>query len=342
MRPINVNDYEVVAKTRMEAGAWDYYQGGSDDEVTVRANRQAFERLQLRPRILMEDIEHDLHTIVLGDAVNFPVLVAPSAFHGLVHTDAECATARGAGVAGTIMTASTFSTCSLEEIAQAATGPLWFQLYAYRDLETMQTLLRRAEEAGFKAIVFTVDTPRLGRRERDIRNNFIMPAHARTRNFANTEAYLPEPAIITWKTVEWLLSFTRLPVLLKGVLTEEDARKAVGYGVKGIIVSNHGGRQLDGVVPALDALPEVVDAVSGRCEVYMDGGIRRGTDVLKALALGAKAVLIGRPALWGLATDGAEGVQRVLELLRDELLLAMVLAGCPSLADIDRSFVRNV
>ncbi len=290
----------------------------------------------------MDYIAPDLRTVVMGDAVHFPILVAPSAFHGLAHTDAECATARGAGAAGSIMTASTFSTCSLEEIAQAATGPLWFQLYAYRDLETMQTLLRRAEEAGFKAIVFTVDTPRLGRRERDIRNNFIMPAYARTRNFANTEAYLPEPAIITWKTVEWLLSFTRLPVLLKGVLTEEDARKAADYGVKGIIVSNHGGRQLDGVVSALDALPEVVDAVSGRCEVYMDGGIRRGTDVLKALALGAKAVLIGRPALWGLAADGAEGVQHVLELLRDELLLAMVLAGCPGLADIDRSFVRNV
>jgi isopentenyl diphosphate isomerase/L-lactate dehydrogenase-like FMN-dependent dehydrogenase len=342
MKPINVSEYEELARTRMEASAWDYYQGGSDDEVTLRANREIFARFQLRPRLLSEEHEPDLHTVVMGSAIDFPILVAPSAFHGLAHADAECATALGASAAGTIMTASTFSTCSLEEIAQATTGPLWFQLYAYRDLATMQSLLQRVEHAGYQAIVLTVDTSRLSRRERDIRNAFVMPEHARTRNFAQTEAYLPEPAIVTWKLVEWLLSYTRLPVLLKGILTAEDARIAVEHGVKGIVVSNHGGRQLDGVVPALAAVPEVVDAVQGRCEVYMDGGIRRGTDVVKALALGAKAVFIGRPALWGLAADGAEGVQRVLELLRDELWLAMLLAGCPDLAKLDRSFVREV
>ncbi len=238
------------------------------------------------------------------------------------------------------MTVSTFSTCRLEEIAEAAPGPLWFQLYAYRDLDTTKELIHRAETAGYRAIVFTVDTPRLGHRERDIRNAFTVPSHLRTRNFPGTEAYLPEPCIITWKTVEWLLSFTSLPVLLKGILTAEDARLAVEYGVKGMIVSNHGGRQLDGVMASIEALPEVVDAVAGRCEVYLDGGIRRGTDVLKALALGARAVLIGRPVLWGLAVNGSEGVRHVLELLRHELELAMVLSGRPTLESIDRSLVK--
>lgn len=320
---------------------WDYFAGGSDDEATIQANAAAFGRIRLRPRMLVDVSHCDLATSVLGTPVGMPILVAPSAFHRMAHEEGECATVQGAGAAGTLMVAATDASRSLEEIAQAASGPLWFQLYLYPTREIAAGLLRRAEAAGYRAVVLTVDMPALGNRERDRRNQMEIPPPPLVKaNFAgiSTEGHAWRP--VTWDDVDWLPTVTSLPILLKGILTAEDALLALEHGVSGIVVSNHGGRQLDGVVAGIEALPEIVEAVAGRCEVYVDGGIRRGTDILKALALGARAVLVGRPVLWGLAVDGPRGVQRVLEILRDELELAMKLSGCPSLASIKRSLVK--
>lgn len=341
MKPINVFDYEALAQARMDPALWDFYQGGSGDEVTLHANRTAFEHIQLRPRVLVDVSTCDTRTTVLSTPVSMPILVAPTACHCAAYTEGECATAKGAGMAGTVMIASTVSTRSLEEIAQAATGPLWFQLYVYPTLQVAEQLVRRAEAAGYYAIVLTVDLPRLSNRERDMRNNItIPPAPFQEANFVGIEKTGQQWVPLTWDSLSWLRSITSLPILLKGILTAEDASLAVQHGVAGIIVSNHGGRQLDGVMPSIEALPEVVEAVAGRCEVYVDGGIRRGTDILKALALGAQAVLIGRPILWGLTVNGAEGVLNVLELLHAELELAMALAGRPTIASIDRSLIK--
>lgn len=344
MEPVNVNDYEALAQRRMPPAFWDYYYGGSDDEVTLRANRTAFERIRLRPRMLVDVSTCDLRTTVLGTPVSLPVLIAPSAQHALAHPEAECATARAAGMSGTLMTASTVSTRTLEEIAHAATGPLWFQLYIYYSLRVAERLVHRAEAAGYRAIVLTVDLPRLGNRERDVRNKIDAFTPFHEGNFVDVDREAEDDGMVplTWDTLAWLRKITSLPVLVKGILTAEDAELAVQHGVAGIIVSNHGGRQLDGALASIEALPEVVDAVAGRCAVFMDGGIRRGTDVLKALALGADAVLVGRPVLWGLAVDGAEGAHRVLEILRQELELAMALSGRPNIASIDRSLVKII
>jgi len=352
MQPINLFDYEVLAEQRMAhiPWAWDYYQGGSEDEVSLRANRIAFEQLRLRPRMLVDASTCDLRTSVLGTSVSMPILVAPTAAHGLAHPDAECATARAVQQAGTLMVVSTQSTRSLEEIAQAGLGPRWFQLYidSYHQAES---LIRRAEAAGYGALVLTVDTPRRGRRERDMRNQLSrhLQAHAPPvgsgnisplmENISNGEETSITDAL-TWEVLPWLRSITKLPILLKGILTAEDARLSLENGAAGIIVSNHGGRQLDGVVASIEALPEVVEAVAGRCEVYVDGGVRRGADVLKALALGARAVLLGRPILWGLAVNGEFGVLHVFQLLRAEFELAMALVGCPTTKSITRSLVR--
>lgn len=345
MTPINLFDYEALAQQRMTPVIWDYFQGGSGDEVTLRNNRSAFERIRLRPRMLVDVSNVQMETSVAGVAVNMPILVAPIASHLLVHPEGELAMARGTGQAETILTVSTFSTYSIEEIAAAASGPLWLQLYLTRTMEATGSLVQRAEAAGYRAIVLTVDTPRTSRRERDVRNNFVITKAARAANFV--EAPGTDPVTVqqsrhitgTWETLDWLRSLTKLPILLKGILTAEDALLAMEHDIQGIIVSNHGGRQLDGAIESIEALPEVIEAVVGRCEVYVDGGIRRGTDVLKALALGARAVLIGRPVIWGLAVNGHEGVRSVLELLSAELEMAMLLAGQPTLAGIDRSLV---
>lgn len=341
MEPINVFDYEILAEEQMDPVYWDYYAGGSDDEVTVRANQTDFSRIRLRPRVLVDVSQCDTSTTVLGLPVKMPVLVAPTSSHCLAHPEGECATAQGAGAAGTLMIASTELTRTLEEIAQAASGPLWFQLYIYPSLEIAAGLVQRAEAAGYKAIVLTVDLPVMSNRERDKRHNMPIPPPPLIRaNFAGAVKKGRERVSLTWETLDWLRSLTSLPILVKGILTAEDALLAVERGVSGMVVSNHGGRQLDGAVTSLEALPEIVEAVAGRCEVYMDGGIRRGTDVLKALALGARAVLVGRPVLWGLSVGGAQGVQRVLEILRSELELVMQLSGCPTLASINRALVK--
>jgi isopentenyl diphosphate isomerase/L-lactate dehydrogenase-like FMN-dependent dehydrogenase len=341
MGPLNVFEYEVLAQDRMEPASWDFYAGGSDDEITLRANQDDFARIRLRPRVLVDTSHCDTSTSLLGMSVPMPILVAPTSLHCLAHPEGECATAQGAGAAGALMIVSTDATRPLEEVAQAASGPLWFQLYIYGSQEVARGLVRRAEAAGYQAIVLTVDLPALGNRERSKRHGVPMPPPPLVE--ANFVGIAPESLKIvpmTWETVTWLRSLTSLPILLKGILTAEDARLAVEHGASGIIVSNHGGRQLDGVVTSLEALPEIVDAVAGRCEVYLDGGIRRGTDILKALALGARAVLVGRPILWGLAVDGAVGVQQVLSILHAELERAMKLAGCPTIASINRALVK--
>ncbi len=340
MNLVNLFDYEKMAQDRIASHLWDFWQGGSDDEVTLRECRAAFKRIWLRPRMLVDVSMIDTRTSVLGEQVAMPMLIAPTAAHCIGHPDGECATAQAAGRAGTLMIASTVATRSLEEIAQAASGPLWFQLYVFGRLEITEQLVRRAEAAGYRAIVLTVDLPALGNRERDRRNSVtIPPSPYQEANFIGIEKDDLRLVSLTWDSIAWLRSITTLPVLLKGILTAEDAHLAIEHGVDGIIVSNHGGRQLDSAIPSIEALPEVIEAVGGRCEVYIDGGIRRGTDILKALALGARAVLIGRPVLWGLAVDGLDGVVHVLELLRHELELSMALAGRPTIANIDRSLV---
>ena len=343
MEPVNLFEYEALAQAKMDPAFWDYYQGGSDDEITLRANRALFERIRLRPRVLVDVSAGalDMRTTVLGSPVSMPILVAPMALHCLAHPEGECATAQGAGMANTLMVASTTSTRSLEEVAQAANGPLWFQLYVYPSLRVAEKLVERAEAAGYRAIVLTVDLPYLGNRERDRRNNVTIPPPPFIEaNFVGVDKVGRQWAILTWESLSWLRSITSLPILLKGILTAEDALLAIEHGVAGIIVSNHGGRQLDTAIASIEALPEIVEAVAGRCEVYVDGGIRRGTDILKALALGARAVLVGRPILWGLAVNGAQGVSHVLEILHKELELAMALSGRPTLAGIDRTLLK--
>ncbi len=360
--PLCVHDYEPLARERLEGTSWDYFQGGSDDEVTLRRNCEAFASFRLRPRVLVDVSRCDAGTTVLGARVSSPVLVAPVAYQRLAHPEGELATVRAAGRAGTVMIASTMATTSIEDIALAAGGPLWFQLYAFRDHGRTRALIERAEAAGCRALVITVDAPRLGRRERDLRNGFSLPAHLTAENLSDVAAsslHARAPAGVassalaehadshfdaafTWASLDRVRSSTRLPVVLKGILTAEDGRIAGQNGVAGVVVSNHGGRQLDGVSATIEVVSEIADALTGTgCEVYMDGGVRRGTDVLKALALGARAVLVGRPVLWGLAARGEEGVHHVLELLRSELELAMALSGKPDISSITRELVTR-
>ncbi len=347
MRPINLAEYEALARERLHPAVCDYYSAGSDDEVTLRENRAAFERIHLRPRVLAAVGLIDLRRTLLGAEIAMPICVAPTAMHGAACEAGECATAQAAGALQTLMVASTESTRTLEEIAQAASGPLWFQLYfSQRTHDFAERLARRAEAAGYRALVVTVDSPRWGRKERHIRSEqtFDWPPggnFADAPEVAGDDGDDDDGAAITWADIAWLQALTPLPIILKGILTAEDAARAVAHGVAGVVVSNHGGRQLDGVQATIDALPEVVAAVAGRSEVYLDGGVRRGTDALKALALGARAVFVGRPVLWGLAVDGAAGAQHTLELLRDELALAMALAGRPTLASIDATLVQR-
>jgi isopentenyl diphosphate isomerase/L-lactate dehydrogenase-like FMN-dependent dehydrogenase len=272
-----------------------------------------------------------------------PILIAPTAAQGLAHADGEQATAAAAGRVGTLMVASTETSCSLEAIAAAATGPLWYQLYIYRDhLEFAERLVHRAEDAGYRAIVLTVDAPRWGRMDRLLRAGDLDTQNLDAGNFAGEVVTPPvESAVLSWEILQWLRTVTPLPIIVKGLLRADDALIAIDHGVDGIIVSNHGGRVLDGIISSIEALPAVVEATAGRCEVYLDGGIRRGIDVLKALALGARAILVGRPVLWGLAVDGSNGVEAVLRLLHEELEVAMALCGCREISDISADLIAG-
>lgn len=352
-RCINVADFEALARSLMAPGAFDYFVGGADEERTFGLNRDAFDRYVFLPRVLVDVSQVRLATTVLGTEVSSPILLAPTAYQKLGHRDGELATARAAGVAGTLMCAATMATHSMEATASVASGPLWFQLYAHPDRELTEHFVKRAEQAGYRALVLTVDTPRLGRRERDLRSAYRPPASLELANFTAEGIdigwqHLPGrsplaptllDASLTWKTIEWLKGLTTLPLVLKGVMRADDARRAVDAGVSAIWVSNHGGRQLDGAQATILALPPVAEAIDGQIEVYVDGGIRRGTHVLKALALGARAAFIGRPYLWGLAVGGEAGVARVLDLLQAELELAMMLSGVDDVRRVDPTLV---
>ncbi len=348
-------DFEKAARAALSQMTWDYYRSGADAERTLRENLRAYRRWEIHYRILVDVAQRKLETEVLGIPVSMPILIAPTAYQRLAHPDGELATARAAAEAGTIYTLSTLATTSIEDVARVCQGPRWFQLYVHKDRELTASLVTRAEAAGFQALVLTVDTPVLGRRIRDVRNGFGLPSGLVMANLVDAPGmkgaqsssalarYIASrhDASLTWKDVEWLRSLTRLPILLKGVVRPDDARRGIEAGAAGIVVSNHGARQLDGAPATLDVLPRVVEAVGGRVPVLVDGGIRWGTDVLKALALGARAVMIGRPVLWGLAVGGQAGVRSVLEILREELSTAMALAGCSSLETIDRSLVER-
>lgn len=355
MKLINLDDFETAARERLDTMAYDYYASGARDEITVAENRKAFDRLRLRHRVLRDVSERDATVELLGEELAFPVLVAPTAFHRLACDEGELATVRAAGEVGTVMILSTLSTTAMERVVGAASGPVWFQLYVYRDRSITEALVDRARAAGCGALVLTVDTPLLGRRERDVRNQFQLPGDMKLENLlpeglaslpgapddSGLAAYVEsmfDPSL-DWDDLAWLVDRAELPVLVKGVVHPEDARLAVEHGASGIVVSNHGGRQLDTSVATADALPGVVAAVEGRVPVLVDGGVRRGTDVLKAVALGASSVAVGRPLLWGLAVGGEAGGRRVLEILRDEVDLALALCGCRRLADLGPDLV---
>ncbi|MEU6647383.1 aminotransferase class I/II-fold pyridoxal phosphate-dependent enzyme [Saccharomonospora sp. NPDC046836] len=331
---LTLADIARQAEPCLDPAVWDFIEGGAGDERTLAANRAAFDRVWLRPTVLAGSGAPRLGTTILGRAWAAPFGIAPLAYHTLAHPDGELATVRAAGAAGIPVAVSTFAGRTFEEVAEAATAPVWLQVYCFRDRAITENLVRRAERAGFEALVLTVDTPHLGRRARDARNGFTLPPHVRPANLPSVGDLSPaeharaqfDPAL-DWSVIDWLRSTSSLPVLVKGILTAADALRAVEAGVDGVIVSNHGGRQLDGVPPTLDVLPEITTAVAGRCPVLLDGGVRRGADVLVARALGADAVLVGRPVLHGLAIGGQDGVAQVLDTLRAELADAMSLAG---------------
>jgi 4-hydroxymandelate oxidase len=334
--PVNVWDYERLAEERLDANALAYFAGGAGDEVTLRENVAAFQRRKLRPRVLVDVGGCTTATTVLGSEISMPVVIAPLALQRMAHPEGELATARAAAAAGTVMCLSTAATARPAEVAAAAVGaPRWFQVYVFEDRAITRDLVEEAVESGYSALVLTVDAPFLGRRERDIRIDFKIPEGMTPSGDIFGEGF---DTALSWRDLEWLAGYG-LPVVVKGLITAEDARLACEHGAAGVVVSNHGGRQLDGVSATVDALEEVVDAAEGRLEVLLDGGVRRGTDVLKAVALGARAVLIGRAMVWGLAVNGEAGVAHVLQLMRDEIQLGLALLGCRSPADVTRAHV---
>ncbi|ELT87638.1 hypothetical protein CAPTEDRAFT_3947 [Capitella teleta] len=354
-----VDDFERFAFQVLPRNAFDYYRSGANDQSTLKDNVAAFKRWKLAPRVLRDVSCLDLSTTILGHQISFPVCVAATAMQCMAHPHGEVATAQAAQAMGTAFTLSTFATSTLEGIAEDAPQVLrFFQLFIYKNRDITRQLVRRAERAGFSAVCLTVDVPCFGKRLADDRNKFKLPPHLKLANFegidfkssgvgsAKEGSGLDEYGAsldpsLTWKDIDFLKSITNLPIILKGILTAEDALLAVDAGVAAIIVSNHGARQLDTVPATIDVLPEIVAAVKDRCEVYMDGGVRLGTDVFKALALGAKAVFIGRPALYGLTYNGAKGVESVLRLLQREFASAMALSGCASVSDIQPCMLRH-
>ncbi|MFD0971240.1 alpha-hydroxy acid oxidase [Plantactinospora endophytica] len=349
---MNLRDLRDEAWRRLDPAHRDYFTGGAGDERTLRANETAFDAYRLLPRVLRGGGERDLRTPLLGGTLSMPVLVSPTAFHRLAHPDGEVGCARAVAGADTVLVLSMAATTPVEAVAAAMDaadrpGRLWFQLYPQPDLGFTESLVRRVEAAGCRALVVTVDSPVLGRRERDLRNGFLdLPPGLGCENMRDPETGrirdIVLDADLDWPRIDWLRGVTRLPVVLKGILHPADARLAVAHGVDAVWVSNHGGRQLDGAATAVDALPSVVDAVGDRVPVLLDGGIRRGTDVLTALALGATAVGVGRPVLWGLAARGEPGVRQVLDLLRADLGQAMTLAGAVRPADLGPDLLNRM
>lgn len=361
--PVNLAEYERYMKNTLPRNAHDYYASGSNDMITLRENRAAFSRLRLLPRILNDVTTVDTKTTILGAPVSSPICIAPTAMQQMAHPDGEAATARAAARNNTLMTLSSWSTLALEDVAAAngAGAHRWFQLYVYKDRAVTLQLIKRAEKAGYKALAITVDTPILGRREADIKNKFSLPSHLTMGNFKNVggshasgtkaagdkgsglASYVSKliDQSLTWSDIAWVRKNTTMKIVVKGVMTAEDAVQSVRNGVDGIWVSNHGARQLDTTPATIEVLSDIVKAVNRKVEVYIDGGIIRGTDVFKALCLGARAVFIGRPVLWGLSHSGEEGVSNVLKLLNDEFVLAMKLAGVVSLGELKPSFVKH-
>jgi 4-hydroxymandelate oxidase len=353
--PLRVEDFRALAAAKLPRATFDYIESGTMNQVTLRENTAAFERLNLLPPVLSGVASADLATTVLGTPVKLPILLAPVAAQRMYHPEGALATARAAAAAGTVFVVSSSVMNSVEEVAAAADGPKWYQLYMPKDRAVARRLVERAETAGYRALVVTVD---LGEwKDADRRNRFVVPEemlrkHLRDLGFADIRDGMTHAELVayssnavdltfTWDVFPWLRSITKLPLIIKGVLRVEDARRAVELGLEGIVVSNHGGRRLDGMPASIERLPQIVDAVGGKAEVFLDSGIRRGTDVLKALALGARAVLIGRPYAWALAADGERGVTKMLDILREELQNVMTSAGCKSVRDVPRSLVMG-
>ncbi len=353
MNPVSLFDLEKMAKQVMPHNSWEFVDAASGDEITKRRNRSAFEDITINPNFLIDVGHRDLSVEVLGEKIAFPIMVAPAGGQRAVHPDGEQATAKAAGSVGTLYTLPTSSGYSIEEVAEVATGPLWFQIYHFNDLVT-ELLVTRAKAAGYKAICLTIDTPIGSPKERDVRNDMVRrPGHFwgslrdRPDLAALREVGIPDMADwsppgyagLTWDRLGWLKDLTGLPLIIKGVRTVGDAIQAAEYGADAVVVSNHGGRQLDGTRSSIETLPEIASAVGDRLEVFLDSGIRRGLDVLKAIALGARAVLMGRPLFWGLAVNGEAGVRTALDILRVEFDRAMAYCGRTRIADIDRSLV---
>ncbi len=372
---VTIEDLRTAARRRLPRPLFDYIDGGAEDEVTMHANSAAFGRYRFRPRALVDVSRRDQSTTVLGIPVQSPLVLAPTGFTGMFWPRGEAVAARAAGRKGVIFTASTMSICPMEEIAEAATGPIWYQLYVWRDREIVRMLIERAKAAGYRALVVTVDTPVLGQRERDVRSGLVLPPRITVRNVLDTlrrpswlRGFLTHPrptfgnfvgmpgvehdaislaafttkqfsAAISWADVDWYRSLWPGPIALKGIMSAEDARLAVDRGVEAIIVSNHGGRQLDHAPAPIDVLPEIVDAVEGRAEVILDGGVRRGSDVVKAVALGARACMIGKAFNYGVAALGERGVELAIEILSKEIDRTLALIGRPSLGQLGRDAV---
>jgi 4-hydroxymandelate oxidase len=341
---LSLHDFESAGRGRISHEAYEYVAGGAGDELTLKWNRESLDRIRLWPRTLSERSRVDTRLTLFGQELPFPILLAPTGYHRAVHPDGEVATAQGAGKAGAILVVSTSTTTAIEEIARVATQPLWFQLYIQPDRGFMRDFVQQVEAAGVRALCVTVDMAAPGARNRQQRSGFKLAPGMKTPYLGAGVNWQGRPVTgnaypVSRKDLEWLRSIVRVPVLLKGILHPQDAEIAVQEGASGMVVSNHGARLLDTVVPTIDALPRVVEQIAGRIPILMDGGIRRGTDVIKALAFGAKAVLIGRPYLYGLGVGGADGVSRVINILRRELEMAMELTGKWTMESIDRSVI---
>lgn len=356
--PVRLEDFEPRARAVLPRTTYDYFAGGAEDEAALMGNREAYARYRFRFKVLSSIAKPDLGCEMLGERFTMPVQLAPTATQKMAHPEGEVAAARAAAQAGIAFSLSTLSTVSIEDVAKASDGVRWFQLYMYRDRGITTDLIDRAADAGYRAVMLTLDTPRLGRRERDFRNGFDLPAGLRYENLTGAltvtgGAEVGQSALsqyftdqldswLSWSDLEWLVSNSRLPVMAKGIVRGDDARRAVEAGIRAVIVSNHGGRQLDYSVAPLDALPEVVQEVARDVPVLVDGGVRRGTDVLKAIALGARSVMIGRPYLWALAADGQAGVAKLLDLMRQEITVSMSLLGVTRLDELSEDLLVKV